>query len=195
MFALIVVLVFANILLPRYVNVAIIALLVIFFCLIFMHTRAPSLLPAPIGRLADRAIVRLQVYPGEIMLIVAVSLLVIVRLVKRNPTALLEAGLEAASCLVLITAFWMRDKKSQLSGAPAILPRPNKEAEKRAPSEPEDEPISAREIKVQGLDKSTEIDLPVLEDEGAVERKQYENAQKKRWEGWLKEEIDRLENK
>ena len=140
------------------------------------------------------------------MLIVAVSLLVIVRLVKRNPTALLEAGLEAASCLVLIIAFWMRDKKSELSGEmavsepaaegpPAILPRSKKEAEKRVPSEPKDEPISAREIKVQGLDKSTEIDMTALEDDGAVERKQYEHAQKKRWEGWLKEEINRLEDK
>lgn len=80
-------------------------------------------------------------------------------------------------------------------GPPAILPLPKKEAEKRAPSGPEDEPISAREIKVQGLDKRTEIDLRALEDEGAVERKQYEHAQKKRWEGWLKEEIDRLEDK
>ena len=195
--------VFTNIVFGPFINIPLLALLVIFIGIAFHHWKNPGRYPKWLTNYFDQIIRRSGIFPLELVLVVGIVYINIVQIAKPYSD---DKWYQLGTYIVVVLAFYLTELGNrasftgyrgwkiiwELSLKPLISSKKRKEGKS---GDETDEALS--------VDPENEIEriTPELLEEMAKsteplgEKGYWEEEQKKRWQEWIQEEMHRFDGK
>ena len=191
--------VFSNILFSAFVNIPLSILLLIFIGITYHHWKNPDHFPGWLTKYSDRIIRRSRVFPAELILFVAILAVGIIQITKPDMSS---RWYLFSFCSLVILAFVLTElgNKAAYTGYRgwriiwelSLKPLFSSKKRKRDESMNQEEivPLKISDVCHEHITPE-EIEVDSSSQSGE-EKGLWEEEQKKRWEEWIQEELQRL---
>ena len=192
--------VFSNILFSEFVNIPLSVILLIFIGITYHHWKCPDHFPGWLTKYSDRIVRRSQVFPAELILFVGIFAVGILQITKPDMSS---KWYLFSFCSLIILAFVLTElgNKAAYTGYRGwriiweLSLKPLFSSKKRK----RDESVNKVEIALSKQDNvrhehitPEEIEMESSSQSGE-QKGLLEEEQKKRWEEWIQEELQRLD--